>query len=91
MSALARSAAALFEDRDSRLWVASRDGSVFRRDEDGFNPQFAETQIPSKVRSITQDSNGTLWFGILISLAALLGGSWGLKYLGKNWISGHGS
>ncbi len=27
--------------------------------------------------------NGTLWFGILISLAALLGGSWGLKYLGK--------
>ncbi len=68
-----RPAAALFEDRDSRLWVASRDGSVFRRDEDGFNPQFAETQIPSKVRSITQDSKGSLWFGGSQGLASLAG------------------
>lgn len=68
-----RPAAALFEDRDSRLWVASRDGSVFRLGEAGFKPQFSETQIPSKVRSITQDSSGSLWFGGSQGLASLSG------------------
>jgi signal transduction histidine kinase/ligand-binding sensor domain-containing protein len=68
-----RPAAALFEDRDSRLWVASRDGSVFRLGEDGFQPQFLKTQVPSKVRSITQDSKGTLWFGGSQGLASLTG------------------
>ncbi|MES2661516.1 MAG: two-component regulator propeller domain-containing protein [Verrucomicrobiota bacterium] len=58
-----RPAAALFEDKDSRLWVASRDGSVFRYNAGIFEPQFSRTQVPSKVRSITQDSNGVLWFG----------------------------
>ena len=69
-----RPAAALFEDKDSRLWVASRDGSVFRSDEGGFKPQFADTQIPSKVRSITQDSRGSLWFGGSQGLVSLAGG-----------------
>ena len=68
-----RPAAALFEDRDSRLWVASRDGSVFRSAEGGFKPQFVDTQIPSKVRSITQDAGGTLWFGGSQGLASLTG------------------
>jgi signal transduction histidine kinase/ligand-binding sensor domain-containing protein len=58
-----RPAAALFEDRDSKLWLASRDGSVFKLEDGVFQPQFSKTQIPSKVRSITQDADGTLWFG----------------------------
>lgn len=69
-----RPAAALFEDRDSRLWVASRDGSVFLRENDAFLPQFSKTQIPSKVRSITQDAEGTLWFGGDQGLASYAGG-----------------
>ncbi|MEO7098378.1 MAG: two-component regulator propeller domain-containing protein [Luteolibacter sp.] len=58
-----RPAAALFEDKSFRLWVASRDGSVFRYENGVFEPQFLKTQVPSKVRSITQDAAGTLWFG----------------------------
>ena len=68
-----RPAAALFEDRDSRLWVASRDGSVFRYENEVFKPQFSKTQIPSKVRSIAQDSSGTLWFGGAQGLASYSG------------------
>jgi signal transduction histidine kinase/ligand-binding sensor domain-containing protein len=68
-----RPAAALFEDRDSHLWVASRDGSVFRLGGNGFQAQFSKSQIPSKVRSITQDSKGTLWFGGSQGLASLTG------------------
>ncbi len=68
-----RPAAALFEDRDKRLWVASRDGSVFRFIDGIFVPQFSKTQIPSKVRSIAQDSNGTLWFGGTRGLASYSG------------------
>ncbi len=69
-----RPAAALFEDRDSRLWVASRDGSVFLREDGIFHPQFTKTQIPSKVRSITQDVAGTIWFGGTQGLASLTQG-----------------
>ncbi len=69
-----RPAAALFEDRDSRLWVASRDGSVFLRENGNFNPQFTKTQVPSKVRSITQDTSGTIWFGGTQGLASLSNG-----------------
>jgi signal transduction histidine kinase/ligand-binding sensor domain-containing protein len=58
-----RAAAALFEDRALRLWAATRDGSVFCLSEGVFKPQFSATQVPSKVRSITQDADGTLWFG----------------------------
>ncbi|MBK1817560.1 hypothetical protein JIN84_18215 [Luteolibacter yonseiensis] len=58
-----RSASAIFEDKDFKLWVASRDGSVYRYDDGVFKPQFVKTQVPSKVRSITQDEKGTLWFG----------------------------
>lgn len=68
-----RPAAALFEDQSSRLWVASRDGSVFRFDDGVFKPQFVKTQVPSKVRSISQDSRGTLWFGGTHGLASLAG------------------
>lgn len=68
-----RPAAALFEDREERLWVASRDGSVFRLVDEEFQAQFAKTQVPSKVRSITQDSNGVLWFGGMQGLASLRG------------------
>ena len=68
-----RPAAALFEDRDSRLWVATRDGSVFKFEEGTFSQQFAKTQIPSKVRSITQDSKGVLWFGGSQGLASNAG------------------
>ena len=60
---ISRSAAALFEDRDSRLWVASQNGSVYSYEGGFLQPQFLRTQIPSKVKSITQDSKGTLWFG----------------------------
>ncbi len=69
----ARSAAAIFEDRDSRLWVASRDGSVYRYIDGFFQPQFVRTQVPSKVRSITQDAKGTLWFGGSLGLASYSG------------------
>lgn len=58
-----RSVAAIFEDRDSRLWVASGGGSVFRLIDGELKPQFSKTQVPSKVRAITQDSSGTVWFG----------------------------
>ncbi len=68
-----RPAAAMFEDKSSRLWVASRDGSVFRYDDGVFQPQFSKTQVPSKVRSITQDSAGTLWFGGTQGLASYSG------------------
>lgn len=59
----ARSASAFFEDRDSRLWVASGGGSVYCLINGVLKPQFSKTQVPSKVRAITQDSKGTLWFG----------------------------
>jgi len=69
-----RPAAALFEDKDSRLWVASRDGSVYLREKEEFVPQFVRTQVPSKVRSITQDAAGTIWFGGMQGLASFSGG-----------------
>lgn len=70
-----RPAAALFEDRDCRLWVASRDGTVFRLNGETlvFHPQFTKTQVPSKVRSITQDSHGLMWFGGSQGLASFDG------------------
>ena len=70
-----RSVAALFEDNESRLWVASGGGSVFRYEQGIFRPQFVRTQVPSKVRSITQDSKGTLWFGGSQGLASFSGGA----------------
>lgn len=68
-----RPAAALFEDRELRFWVASRDGSVFRFDQGKFEAQFTKTQQPSKVRSICQDSQGTIWFGGSRGLTSLKG------------------
>lgn len=68
-----RSAAAIFEDKSSRMWVASRDGSVFLYENGVFEPQFVKTQVPSKVRSITQDAKGVLWFGGLQGLASYSG------------------
>lgn len=68
-----RSAAAIFEDKSSRMWVASRDGSVFLYEDGVFEPQFVKTQVPSKVRSITQDSGGVLWFGGSQGLASFSG------------------
>lgn len=68
-----RPAAALFEDQRERLWVATQDGSVFRYDAGVFQPQFGKSQIPSKVRSITQDASGVLWFGGSQGLASLTG------------------
>jgi signal transduction histidine kinase len=76
-----RPAAALFEDRDSRLWVASRDGSVFLKQGDEFQPQFLESQRPSKVRAITQDAAGVLWFGGNQGLAAVVNGE--VRQFGK--------
>lgn len=58
-----RTIAALYEDRERRLWAASRDGSVFRWERGRFVPQFVRSQVPSKVRSIVQTQDGTLWFG----------------------------
>ena len=72
-SSFPRPAAALFEDQSSRFWAASQDGAVFRYDEGAFKPQFTKTQVPSKVRSITQDSKGTLWFGGSQGLASCTG------------------
>lgn len=68
-----RPAAAIFEDREQRLWVGSRDGSVFRLVDGEFKAQYSKTQVPSKVRSITQDTNGVLWFGGSQGLASLRG------------------
>jgi len=68
-----RRISALFEDRDSRLWAASQDGSVFRFDGEEFQPQFTQTQVPSKVRAITQDEQGTLWFGGFQGIATSTG------------------
>ncbi len=76
-----RPAAAMFEDRDYKLWVASRDGSVFRYENGIFQPQFSRTQVPSKVRSITQDAAGTLWFGGTQGLASYSGD--GVREFGK--------
>ena len=58
-----RPASTIFEDREKRLWVASRGGSVFLLRDGAFEPQFARTQEPSKVRCIAQDESGLLWFG----------------------------
>ena len=58
-----RAVASLFEDRDRRLWVASRGGSVFLYRDGIFEPQFSKSQIPSKVRAISQDADGVMWFG----------------------------
>ncbi len=74
-SGIQRPAAAMFEDRDKRLWIASRDGSVFLRKDDGFEPQFVKTQVPSKVRTIQQDAGGTLWFGGSQGIASYDGGA----------------
>ena len=76
-----RSAAALFEDKDARLWVATQNGSVFYHEAGVFHPQFARTQVPSKVKSITQDSKGTLWFGGSQGLASYSGGE--VRQFGK--------
>lgn len=70
-----RSVAAIFEDRDSQLWVASGGGSVFRLIDGELKPQFSKTQVPSKVRAITQDSSGTLWFGGSQGLSSYSGGN----------------
>lgn len=70
-----RPATALFEARDSRLWVGSRDGSVFTYDGGAFRPQFSKTQVPSKVRTITQDAQDTLWFGGSQGLASYADGT----------------
>ena len=72
-SRYSRAAAALFEDQQMRLWVASQDGSVFRMDEGELQAQFATTQVPSKVRCITQDASGVMWFGGSQGLATLTG------------------
>ena len=69
----ARSAAALFEDRDSRLWVATGGGSIFCRTDGELVPQFVKSQAPSKVRAITQDAQGILWFGASQGLAPYSG------------------
>ena len=66
-----RPVAALFEDSQSRLWGASRDGSVFRYENGEFVRQFTKTEVPSKVRSITEGANGVLWFGGTQGLASL--------------------
>jgi signal transduction histidine kinase len=76
-----RPAAALFEDRDRRLWVASRDGSVFLREDGVFTPQFSRTQNPSKVRAITQDAEGRIWFGGSHGLASFSDGK--IRQFGK--------
>ncbi|NQX01895.1 hypothetical protein HQ447_14660, partial [bacterium] len=73
LSSSHRPAAALFEDQSQRVWAASRDGSVFRYQDGIFQPQFSKSQVPSKVRSITQDSKGVLWFGGTQGLASYSG------------------
>lgn len=70
-----RPAAAIFEDRDHQVWVASREGSVFRFENGSFAPQFSKTQVPSKVRSITQDAGGVIWFGGSQGLSSYSGGT----------------
>ena len=69
-----RSVAAIFEDRDSRLWVASGGGSVYQLVDGNLKPQFVKTQVPSKVRAITQDSSGVIWFGGSQGLSSYGGG-----------------
>lgn len=69
-----RPVAALFEDRDKQLWVASRDGSVFLRENDGFLPGVSKSRFPSKVRAITQDAGGAIWFGGAQGLAMIENG-----------------
>ena len=73
-SRVARPVAALFVARDARLWVASRDGSVFLRENDGFVPGGKKSRFPSKVRAITQDAEGIMWFGGTQGLASVAGG-----------------
>lgn len=68
-----RPVAALFEDSKERLWVASRDGSVFLHQQGEFERQFIEAEEPSKVRSITESTDGVLWFGGTQGLASLSG------------------
>ena len=58
-----RPVATIFEDRDKRLWFASRGGTVFLYRDGLFEPQFSRSQTPSKVRSIAQDRDGLMWFG----------------------------
>ncbi len=58
-----RAIGALFESSGGTLWAAARDGSVFAGKDGVFEAPFAKTQVPSKVRSIHEGRNGTLWFG----------------------------
>lgn len=58
-----RPASTMFEDREKRLWVASRGGSVFLHRDGAFEPQFSRSQVPSKVFTMEQDDRGLIWFG----------------------------
>ena len=58
-----RPVATIFEDQESRIWLASRGGTVFLYRDGLFEPQFAKSQVPSKVRTIRQARNGLMWFG----------------------------
>jgi signal transduction histidine kinase/ligand-binding sensor domain-containing protein len=75
-----RSIGSLFEDRDGTIWAAARDGSVFAGKDGVFEAPFSKTQIPSKVRTIQQDGDGTLWFG----------GSQGLASFNAGKVAQHG-
>jgi signal transduction histidine kinase/ligand-binding sensor domain-containing protein len=76
-----RPVAAFFEDREARIWIASRGGSVFVFENGEFVPRFSKTQVPSKVRCITQDSTGVIWFGGSQGLAAFADGA--VRQFGK--------
>ncbi len=77
-----RAIGALYEDHRGTVWAAARDGSVFSRGsgEDEFRARFSRTQIPSKVRALAEDAEGTLWFG----------GSQGLASFAKETVLQYG-
>ncbi|MEX1114051.1 MAG: two-component regulator propeller domain-containing protein [Akkermansiaceae bacterium] len=57
-------------DAAGKVTPVSPTPTLLQRFDEDFQTQFSKTQVPSKVRSITQDRSGALWFGGTQGLAS---------------------
>jgi signal transduction histidine kinase len=62
-SALPRSVSVIYEDREKKVWVAAKDGSVYQWNGKELELQFYGRLDPTKVEAIYQDADQVLWFG----------------------------
>lgn len=68
-----RAVCVLFEDSTGRLWAATRDGSLFVRNENSFDA-FGSGPPLSKVNGMAEDASGRLWVTGAYGLALLTDG-----------------